>query len=301
MGGVKKLSMRITTALQKLFWKMVDLLNYRCTDEIERLVKRKHGEDIFVVGSTLKEIRDFWRHVGYKADGTIGEPREVSKTVVDIDCKSHANYADQEGADDKSHDNDKPRDWYDEFNITSKKSRDDTKSKAYNLQTSTRRGFQIGGNAGLKAGSSFFNIAGGGVAPELGINASYTSEKSNAVTNANSKETKLSQAYEVLDKLHVPPKKKVEAMITTWAVTYEADTTLLYTVDTDITLPVRYRTHISRVFGGYFVSTAYIPAREIFEEENGFELDNGSVKFTREGKVSYISEQVEIKKKKKDL
>ena len=90
-------------------------------------------------------------------------------------------------------------------------------------------------------------------------------------------------------------------MITTWAVTYEADTTLQFTVDADITLPVRYRTHLSRVFGGYFVSTAYIPAREIFKDEQGFDLDSSNVTFTREGKVSYISEQVEIKKKKKDL
>ena len=280
---------------------MVDLDEYRCTDEIERLVKRKHGDDIFVLGSTLKEIRNFWRHVGYKAGGTIGEPREVSKTVVDIDCKSHGNYAEQEGADDNSHDKDKPMDWYDEFCITSKKSKDNTRSKSYNLQTSTSRGFKIGGNIGLKADSSFFNIAGGGVAPELGINASYTTEKGKVVTAASSKEEKLSQAYEVLDKLHVPPKKRVEAMITTLAVTYEADTTLLYTVDADTTLPVRYRTYLSRVFGGYFVSIAYIPAREIFEDETGFEIDNGNVKFTRDGKVSYISEQVEIKKKKRDL
>lgn len=280
---------------------MVDLTEYRCTDEIERLVKRRHGEEIFVLGSTLKEIRDFWRHVGYKADGTIGEPREVSKTIVDIDCKSHGNYAAQEGADDKTHDDNKPKDWYDEFNITSKKARDDNKTKSYSLQTATRNGFQIGGNAGLKAGSGFFNIAGGGVIPELGMNASYSHDKTTTTTEGTSKDTKLSQAYEVVDKLHVPPKKKVEAMITTWAVNYEADTTLLYTVDADITLPVRYRTHLSRVFGGYFVSTAYIPAREIFEDETSFELDNSNVKFTRAGKVSYISEQVEIKKKKTDL
>lgn len=279
---------------------MVDLTKYRCTEEIENLVRRKY-DDIFVLGSTLEELRNFWRHVGYKADGTIGEPREISKTIVDIDCKSHGNYAQQEGANDESHDKDKPMDWYDEFNITSKKAKDETRSKSYTLQTSQRHGFQIGGNAGLKASSGFFNVAGGGVIPELGINASYSSEKTKTITTANSQDSKLSQAYEIVDKLHVPPKKKVEAMITTWAVTYEADTTLLFTVDAAISLPVRYRTHISRVLGGFFVSTAYIPAMEIFNDETDFEVVNGNVKFTRKGTVSYISEQVEIKKKKKDL
>ena len=280
---------------------MVDLTGFRITEEIERLVKRKHGEDIFVVGSTLKEIRDFWRHVGYKASGTIGEPREISKTIVDIDCKSHGNYAAQEGANSDSHDDDRPKDWYDEFNITSKKAKDDTRAKSYNLQTSTTRGFQIGGNGGLKADSAFFNAAGGGITPELGINASYNQETTKSSSKTTSSEMKLSQAYEVVDKLHVPPKKKVEAMITTWAVTYEAETSLMFRVDADITLPVRYRTHLSRVFGGYFLSMAYIPAREIFEEEEAFHDDGSNVTFTRKGSVSYISEQVEIKKNKKDL
>lgn len=279
----------------------VALTDYRCTDEIEKLVKRKHGEDIFVVGTPLDEIREFWRHVGYKAEGTIGEPQEISKTVVDIDCKSHGNYAVEEGADANSHDKDKPKDWYDEFQITSKKAKEDSNSKSYNVQSSTRKGFQIGGNAGLKADAGFFNVAGGGVAPELGINAAYHKETTTTATLGETDASKLSQGYEMVDKVHVPPKKMVEAMITTWAVTYEAKTTLVYTVEANITLPVRYRTHLSRVLGGYLLSTAYIPARDIFEDETGFEIVNGDVKFTRDGKVSYISEQVEIKKKKKDL
>lgn len=272
---------------------------YRRSEDVERLVKQSIGEDIFVLGSTLDDIRKFWKHVGYQADGMISAPREVSRTVVDIDCKSHGNYATEEGASGGS--GGKPTDWYDEFRITSKKAKDESKTKSYSLQESTTRGFKIGGNAGLSAGSAFFNLAGGGVKPELGINASYSRENTDSSTKSESRDTKLSQGYEIVDTLHVAPKKKVDAMITTWAVTYEATTTLKYTVDADISLPVHYRTHLSRVLGGFFVSTAYVSAREIFRDERGFAIVNENVTFTREGKVSYISEQVEIKKTKIDL
>ena len=269
---------------------------YRRSELVERLVKQSISDDIFVLGSTLEDIRSFWKHVGYQAEGMISEPREVSRTVVDIDCKSHGNYASEEGAS-----GGKPSDWYDEFSIISKKAKDESKMKSYSLQESTTRGFKIGGTGGLSAGSAFFNLAGGGVKPELGINASYSKDSTNSTTKSESRDTKLSQGYEIIDRLRVAPKKKVDALITTWAVTYEATTTLKYTVDADISLPVYYRTHLSRVLGGFLLSTAYVSAREIFRNERGFAEVRGNVTFTREGKVSYISEQVEIKKTKKDL
>ena len=99
----------------------------------------------------------------------------------------------------------------------------------------------------------------------------------------------------------MPPRKRVEAKITTYAVTYEANTTLKFSVDAELTLPVRYRNHLSRVLGGFYVSTVYLTAEEIFHGEEGFRVDGGNVTFTREACVSYIGEQVDIKKNKKDL
>lgn len=280
---------------------VVDLTEYRCSAVVERLVKRKHGDAIHVTGSTLGEIRKFWNHVGYKADKDITEPREVSRTIVDIDFKSHGNHA--SGAlQGEMREDGKPKDWYDEFFITSKKSKEDSKVKSYNIQTTHTHGFQIGGSGGLEATSAFFNLAGGGVKPNLGINASYNEQTTRSETGGGSRETKLSQAYEIVDNLRVPPKKKVEAKIITWAVTYEAKTTLRFAVDADIVLPVRYRNHLSRVLGGFYISTAYIPAREIFEEETDYVINNKNVvTFTRDGTVSYIGERVEIQKSKSDI
>lgn len=275
---------------------------YRHSKDIDDLVRRRHGNDIFIVGSTLSELRTFWKHVGYKADGIIEEPREVSKTIVDIDSKSHGNYAEQEGVVTVEGKEEKPLDWFDEFDITSKKARDDTRSKSYTVQTTSKKGFQIGGSGGLSAGPDFFNLAGGGMKAELGINASYSNEETQNSSSTHSGDTKLSQAYEIVDKLRVPPRKKVEAKITTWAVTYEAKSSLKYTVDADIALPVRYRNHLSRCFGGFYVSTTYIPAREIFRGETDYHEDaNRIITFKRDGCVSYVGEEVEIKKSKKDL
>lgn len=283
---------------------VVDLTKYRCSRVVERLVKRRHGENIHVIGSTLDELRKFWNHVGYKADKDIAEPEEVSRTIVDIDYKSHGNFAEEDhvGVEGELNENGKPKDWYDDFQITSKKARDDQKSKSYNVQTTHSTGFQIGGSAGLEANSAFFNLAGGGVKPNLGLNASFQQQDATVESEGGSRDTKLSQAYEIVDTLKVPPKKRIEAKIITWAVTYQADTTLRFSVDADIVLPVRYRNHLSRVLGGFYVSTAYVPAREIFEQETDSKLtDKNMVTFTREGNVSYIGERVEIKKNKTDL
>ena len=279
--------------------KLVDTAEYRASKLVKDLVKGKHGDDIFVMGSTLEEIRSFWKHVGYQAEGPLEPPKEVTRTVVDIDCKCHGNYAGTDGVQEGA--GAKPEDWYDEFKITSKKSKDDSMHKGYTLQTSEKEGFQIGGHGGLSASSSFFNVAGGGITPELGINASFTSETSRVKTEERSRDTKLSQAYEILDCLKVPPRKEVKAKITTYAVTYEAKTTLRYTVDADISLPVRYRNHLSRLLGGFYVSTTYLSAREIFRDETDFAFQGTNVTFTREGTVSYIGEQVDIQKEKKDL
>ena len=268
---------------------------YTCSDAIKALAKEKYGNDILVLGYTLEEIRTFWAHVGYKAEGTIEEPREVSKTIIDIDCKTHANYAEEGSTRPEA------SDWYDEFEITSMKSEDESKSKTFSIQSSKKHGFNIGGSGGLSAEPGFFNIAGGGIKPQLGINAGYSCENGTIKTEGSGEETKLSQGYQILDKLKVAPEKKIEAKITTWAVSHEADTNLRFTVDAETTLIVRYRTPLSRLLGGFLISTGHLTARDIFRGEEDFKEIDSTVTFKRKGCVSYLSEEVEIRKFRKDL
>lgn len=261
-----------------------DFHDYRKTDIVDKLAKDRYGPSIFVLGSTLKQIREFWEFVGYETVDTIEEPRVVAKTVVDLDSKCHRNFT-EPGVNVPN----------DEIEIKSKHIGSLTKS--YTLQVPKLHGFQIGGSTGLNAQPGFFNLAeGAGIAAKAGINSS---QGFHAVDNGKS----MSQDYKALDKLMVPPGKKVKAEITTWAVTYEARTITKFTVDAHAGLPVQYRSLLSRLIGGCYISTGYLTAMDIFAEEDNFQVDHmhNTVTFTRVGRVSYLGEDIDIKKDVQEL
>ena len=261
-----------------------DYHKYRRTDIIEMLAKERYGPNIFVLGSTLNQIRDFWKHIGYEVVGTVEEPRVVAKTKVDVGSKCHQNFS-QPGQDVPD----------DEIEIKSK--RDPPKPKSVTLQVPKMHGFHIGGSTGLSADPGFFNLAeGAGIGAEEGFNSSQGFHQ---VDNMES----LSQGYKTMEVLKVPPGRKVKAEITTWAVTYEAKTVTKFTVDAHATLPVQYRSLISRLLGGCYISTGYLTAMDIFADEDSFQFDpmHNAVTFTRVSRVSYIGEEVDVKKKDEKL
>ena len=95
-----------------------------------------------------------------------------------------------------------------------------TKSK---LTQSFCLSLSIGGNLGIKVeGADFFSTITEGTA---GVSGSYSKTASETEARENREGESLSCGYQVVDTLKVPPKTKVEAMITTWAVTYESTTT----------------------------------------------------------------------------
>jgi len=256
-----------------------DYHKYRKTDIIEVLAKERYGPNIFVLGSTLDQIRDFWKHIGYEVIDTMEEPRVVAKTKVDVGTKCHQNFS-QAGQDVPD----------DEIKI--KSMRDQSYPKSVTLQVPKMHGFHIGGSTGLSADPGFFNLAeGAGIGAEKGFNSSHGFHE---VDNRES----LSQGYKTLEVIKVPPGRKVKAEITTWAVTYEAKTITKFTVDAHAMLPVQYRSLISRLVGGCYISTGYLTAMDIFADEDSFQFDpmHNTVTFTRVSRVSYIGEEVDIRK-----
>lgn len=269
-----------------------DIVIYKKLSWIEEIAKRKYGPDIFVLGTPLDELNLFWRSLSYHALSA-SYPKEVGRAIVDIDSKCHVNRA--EGQEETIEKSDQPDDWYDEFEITSKKGSSQLKSKSYQLQLATSTTKQVGGNLNVKVGpSGFFNMA----APEAGINASYSKTTSQQQTTEDKQEETLSQEYQLVDRLKVPPKTKVRAEITTWAVTYESKTLTEVSVDETVSLPIYYRTMFSRKLGGIFLTKGSIPAKEIFSAEEEFKCEEGTITFKRHGTVSYLGEEVEIKKDK---
>ena len=272
---------------------------YKKPHYIESTAKRKYGRDIFVVGATQDDINQFFKKIKQNAlSATL--PEEVGRAVVDIDCKSHINQADGRDAGEKE----KPDDWFDEFEITSKKGTSESRSKSYQLQLTSSKQTSVNANLNFKVGGSgFFNMAGAPVSPEVGAGGGFsrTTTDTKQTTESDTKEEALSQEYQVVDRLKVPPRTKVRAKIITWAVTYESKTRTKLTVDAQAFIPIRFRTKFAQMLGGICTSIGRLTAEDIFVNEDNFKSEDGIVSFERDGKVSYLGEEVEITKEKNEF
>ena len=269
---------------------------YKKPQYIENAAKRKYGRGIFVIGATKDNIAQFFNKIKQNALSA-KPPEEVGRAVVDIDCKSHINQADGHDAGGK----DKPDDWFDEFEITSKKGTSESRSKSYQLQLTSSK--QTSANAGLNfkvGGSGFFNMAGVPISPEVGAGGGFsrTTTDTKQTTESDTKKEALSQEYQVVDRLKVPPRTKVAAKITTYAVTYESKTRTKLTIDAQAFIPIRFRTRFSQMLGGICTSVGMLTAEDIFVNEENFKSEDGYVTFERDGKISYLGEEVEITKEK---
>ena len=265
---------------------------YRAPAYLQLAAKRKcNRSDIFILGVLKQELQQFWQSVSFHAL-SFTRPVEEGRAVVDIDCRCHKNTADVGIEKDDS--DEKPEDWFDEFSITSSKDVGTTNSKSYQLQlnSSTTKG----ANFNFKiAGAGFFNVA----APSVGLTGSYSTTTGTSLTTGSARVDRLSQGYQIVDTLKIPPKTKVKATITTWAVTYTTETVTEFTVDANAELSVHYRTYNSRKrYGGIFVKKVCITAKELFCNELDYKCIDGTVTFKRKGTISYLGEEVEIIKER---
>ena len=276
---------------------------YRAPAYIQLAAMKKCNDNgIFVLGVTEEDLHKFWSKASYHAV-SFTRPVEKGRAVVDIDSRCHANTAEianrREKEDDISEDPDKkPKDWYDQFEIKSKKDSNKTKTKNYRLELSSST--TKAANFNLEFSSAgFFNVA-APVAPKGGIGGSYSRTNTTTRSAEENKSESLSQGYEITDTLVVPPKTKVKALITTWAVTYESVTVTEISVDAKAELPIRYRSKLSQRLGGVLVSKVTVTAKELFRGEWDYKCENEVVTFKRESKLSHLGEEVEIIKQKND-
>ena len=277
---------------------------YRAPAYIQLAAMKKCNDNgIFVLGVTEEDLNKFWSKASYHAV-SFTRPVEKGRAVVDIDSRCHANTTEianrREKEDhDISEDPDKkPKDWYDQFEIKSKKDNSKEKTKNYRLELSSSTTKAANFNLEL-SGAGFFNVA-APIAPKGGIGGSYSRTNTTTESTGESKSEMLSQGYEITDILVVPPKTKVKALITTWAVTYESVTVTEISVDAKAKLPIRYRSRLSQRLGGVLVSTVTVTAKELFRGEWDYKCENEVVTFKRESKLSHLGEEVEIIKQKND-
>ena len=279
----------------KLF---TDYRSYRAPAYLKLAAKRKSDRnDIFILGVKYNELQAFWAGVSYHAV-KFTRPVEKGRAVVDIDSRCHANTADFAAdvrlGDLDGEDKPKPDDWFDDFEITSKKDEGRTRSKSYQLQLS--KSTTTGGSFNLQlAGAGFFNTVG----PSGGVSGSYSTTNGTTWTTGGQTSESLSQGYEIVDTLKIPPKTKVKATITTYAVTYESKTLTEMRVYANSFLTIRYRKQFSRkILGGIIVHTLDVTAKELFCNELDYKCEDDVVTFKRWGAISHLGEEVEILKER---
>ena len=278
-------------------------VTYRAPAYIQLAAMKKCNDDgIFVLGVAEKDLRKFWSKASYHAV-SFTRPVEKGRAVVDIDSRCHANTAevsDREEPDDENEEDPdkKPKDWFDQFEIKSKKDSSETNSKKYRLELSSSTTKAANFNLEF-SGSGFFNVA-APIVPKGGIGGSYSKTNTTTISEEQGKSESLAQGYEVTDTLMVPPKTKVKALITTWAVTYESTTVTEVSVDAKAKLVIRYRSRRSRKLGGVLVSKVTVTAKELFRNEWDYKCENEVVTFKRQSKLSHLGEEVEIIKQKSD-
>ena len=276
-------------------FRLESMFTYKAPKYLVEAAKKKYGKKITVIGARKKDIDDFWNKVGYRVDpgNEISRPVEKARIVVNIDSKIHSNSAKKE-MEDGTYGPKKSDDWYDDFQITSKKSSEESREKSYNLHLENTKSYSLGGNVSLSAG--FFNLAGPGITPEVGVKGKYATTKTQVEDQSEIEEEILSQAYEIVDTLKVPPNTTVKAKIVTYAVTHESTTVTRLTVDPKAHIKVRYCSFFSKTFlGGQWKSDGIITAEDLFSGEECEEIGE-NITFTRNSKVSYIGEEVEVHK-----
>ena len=108
-----------------------------------------------------------------------------------------------------------------------------SKSSSHQLQLTKSKETQIGANLNFSVGdSSYFNLSGGG-----GLSAAQTKTETKQTTQSEANEGALSEEFQIVDHLKVPPRTKVQAKIITWIVTYEAKTRTKLSIKADHLVP----------------------------------------------------------------
>ncbi len=187
------------------------------------------------------------------------EPREVTRTVLDIVIKEYANGG--------------------------KEGQDQTILKASNGFVHNRdnffttEGIDFGFGDNIAAQIMNLSVSGGTAL----YNKSVTEEaKILSVATAFN--------YEQEEKITVPPGKRVKAKITSYSVRYDMNYTLKFSVYRNVTVPVSYKKKSQQCCFGFCSSTSSVLASDmisVLPNYNGYD-ENGTASFTQTGTLNCL-------------
>ena len=103
------------------------------------------------------------------------------------------------------------------------------------------------------------------------------------------------------EKLVVPPRTKVNAVITTYAVRHELHYTVEFGFPAWSGLSIKYETPLQRCFSGVCSTSGYLTASDILRGLSNYREANDWVYFTQDGKLSWTGESSKVMKTEEPL
>lgn len=271
---------------------MAIYMQYRKPGYICEAARRKFGRRIQILGITKEEENRLWKEISVRAVST-GKLQQKSATVVDVKTMSLVNKSSIENNRDECLEKESgAASGYNEVEIGSQSRNNQASQKTLQIQLGNWSNGEIGDLVDMKLSeASYYNSTATPITFKTGVLDKSKERKDDDLEE----KCVLDKDYHVMEKLKVPPKTKLTAKILTKAVTYEVKMVTELRINANTTLPLRFKGRFEKQLGSFCTATIHpLSAKDLFRYEAGFKMIDDVITFTREGTVTYVSEEVEI-------
>ena len=248
----------------------------------ERAAKARYGEDIRIVKTDWykKNVDNIIDKFELCIIDQEKEPREVQRTIVDINMKEYENHGTHAQLQDESH-------------VKMEKQTSTTKGERYSFSTTKGVNYGLGGNIGLKLVGLV----------SLGADAKVEKSKSKTEETEKTSQEVYSFSYHQEEKIVVPAGKCVKAKITTYRMKYDSDYTLKFSINRDATIPLCYRTTCQYFLFNMCRSYGKVSVRDMISTLPGFngEDEDDTASYTQPGTLTWVGEGCSVDKKEMPL
>lgn len=244
-------------------------------DLYEQAARQKYGDRIriFNYSSVVQQLYDLDFRISIESADEA--PREVRRTIVDVNVKEYSNCSDKET---------------DETLVTVNKKGPQSMENRYKFSTTVldRWGF-----ATDHIGALVMAIAVNG--GSISIHSRYG--KKSATTEEKGVDYTL--GYKQQEKILVPPKTRVQARVTSYSIKYKQGYVLRFSTPSTGGVPVSYLTRCQQMFCCWECrgsKKGFITAPELLQSLPGFRNQNGVASFVQQGTLSWIGEGINTDK-----
>ena len=260
-------------------------MQYRKPNYICEAARRKYGRRIQILGITKEEENRLWKEISVRAVST-GKLQEKSATVVDVKTMTLVNKSSTDNTC-ESMEKEGVVSGYNEVEIGSQSKNNQASQKTLQIQLGNWSHGEIGDMVNMKLSeANYYNSTATPIIFKTGVLDKEHKEEEKPV---------LDKDYHMMERLKIPPKTKFTAKILTKAVTYEVKMVTELRINANTALPLRFKGRFEKQFGSFCTATIRpLSAKDLFRNEAGFKMVDDVITFTREGTVTYVSEEVEI-------